>query len=196
MYYFIYLKLNIRNDFIIKQLFETIDLNFGKVIENNYFNDEYTLIIKNHFNKSNLKEYFENFLLENFLTTKVYISKDFTSKVLLEKELEIVSNIFNNNNFVRKHNVYYFKELLKDSLIYNNTIKIKKYILTRFYNNNDYELLLKTFFNNNLNVLKTARDLNMHRNTVIYRLDSFSKETDFDPRDFNDAFIIKLLIDY
>lgn len=196
MYYYIYLKLNNLDDLYINQIANTVDRYFGKVIKKIKNNDSFELIVKDQLNKDKLHEYFENFLLENLLKSKIYISKNFNNEIELEKERSVIALIFENNKFINKHNVYDFKMLLSDSLIMNNNIKIKKYVLGRFYNNNEYETLLKTFFNNNLNILKTARDLYMHRNTVIYRLDSFSSETNFDPRNFNDAFIIKLLIDY
>lgn len=196
MYYYIYVKLNKITELTITQITDTIDRFFGKVIDKTFELDTFVIIIKDHVNKDRLNEYFENFLLDNFLKGKIYISNNFTNQIDLEKEKEIVSLILTKNNFIQKHSVYSFKELLNDSLMFNNTTVLKKYLLGRFYNNNEYEVLLRTFFSNNLNVLKTARDLNMHRNTVIYRLDSFLKETNFDPRDFNDAFIIKLLVDY
>jgi|SRR5690554_3845416 len=196
MYYYIYLKLNNLDDFYINQIANTLDRYFGKVIKKIKNNYSFELIVKDQLNKDKLHEYFENFLLENLLKSKIYISKNFNNEIELEKERSVIALIFENNKFINKHNVYDFKTLLNDSLISNNNINIKKYVLGRFYNNNEYETLLKTFFNNNLNILKTARDLYMHRNTVIYRLESFFKETNFDPRNFNDAFIIKILIDY
>lgn len=196
MYYYIYLKLNNLDDLYINQIANTIDRYFGKVIKKIKNNYSFELIVKDQLNKDKLHEYFENFLLENLLKSKIYISKNFNNEIELEKERSVIALIFENNKFINKHNVYDFKTLLNDSLISNNNINIKKYVLGRFYNNNEYETLLKKFFNNNLNILKTSRDLNMHRNTVIYRLESFFKETNFDPRNFNDAFIIKILIDY
>lgn len=47
------------------------------------------------------------------------------------------------------------------------------------------------FLNNNLNIAETARQLHMHRNTLIYRLEQVEKETGLDARQFHDAMTLK-----
>ena len=51
----------------------------------------------------------------------------------------------------------------------------------------------ESFFENDLNVSLAARDLFMHRNTLIYRLDKIHKGTDLDIRKFSDALTFKLI---
>lgn len=48
------------------------------------------------------------------------------------------------------------------------------------------------FFQNNLNIAETARQLHMHRNTLIYRLDQIEKHTGLDIRKFEDAMTFKI----
>lgn len=48
------------------------------------------------------------------------------------------------------------------------------------------------FFQNNLNIAETARQLHMHRNTLIYRLDLLQKRTGLDLRKFEDAMTFKI----
>lgn len=43
------------------------------------------------------------------------------------------------------------------------------------------------FFDNNMNIAQTARQLHMHRNTLIYRLEQVQRETGLDVRQFHDA---------
>lgn len=50
------------------------------------------------------------------------------------------------------------------------------------------------FMNNHLNLSETARDLFMHRNTLVYRLDKIQRETGLDLRRFNDAMTLRLLL--
>lgn len=45
----------------------------------------------------------------------------------------------------------------------------------------------RCFFDNNMNIAQTARQLHMHRNTFIYRLEQLQKETGLDVRQFHDA---------
>lgn len=48
------------------------------------------------------------------------------------------------------------------------------------------------FLQNNLNIAETARQLHMHRNTLIYRLEQVEKKTGLDLRKFEDAMTYKI----
>ena len=50
------------------------------------------------------------------------------------------------------------------------------------------------FFENNLNVSETSRQLYIHRNTLVYRLDKLQKMTNLDLRNFDDAIIFKIIL--
>ena len=50
---------------------------------------------------------------------------------------------------------------------------------------------LESFFANNLNIQKTADDLFLHRNTLIYRLKKIVDDTGYDPKNFKDALILQ-----
>jgi len=50
------------------------------------------------------------------------------------------------------------------------------------------------FFENDLNVSETARELFVHRNTLIYRLDKLQKLTRLDLRKFTDAITFKITL--
>ena len=57
----------------------------------------------------------------------------------------------------------------------------------------DEELLtVFTFFDNNLNISETARQLYIHRNTLVYRLEKIQKRTGLDVRVFDDALTFKI----
>jgi carbohydrate diacid regulator len=49
-----------------------------------------------------------------------------------------------------------------------------------------------TFFDNNLNISETARQLYVHRNTLVYRLEKIQKKTGLDVRKFDDALMFKI----
>lgn len=60
----------------------------------------------------------------------------------------------------------------------------------------DDEILatINKFFENNLNVSETSRQLFIHRNTLVYRLDKIQKNTNLDLRNFEDAIAFKIAL--
>ena len=48
------------------------------------------------------------------------------------------------------------------------------------------------FFENNLNISETARQMYLHRNTLGYRLEKIMKTTGLDVRKFEDALTFKI----
>lgn len=57
---------------------------------------------------------------------------------------------------------------------------------------NETILTIQKFFENNLNVSETARQLYVHRNTLVYRLDKIQKMTGLDIRMFDNAITFKV----
>ena len=53
---------------------------------------------------------------------------------------------------------------------------------------------INKFFENNLNVSETARQLFVHRNTLVYRLEKLQKSTGLDIRSFEDALTFKIAL--
>ena len=49
-----------------------------------------------------------------------------------------------------------------------------------------------TFFDNNLNISETSRQLYIHRNTLVYRLEKIQKKTGLDVRVFDEAMTFKI----
>lgn len=196
MYYYVFVKNYQVDKNIHLNLQETINRFFGEVVETVVENQHLILMVKNHFHKENIYEYLKNYIYENLLNIEIYVSKNFNDLKQLKNEFELIETLLYGKSYSRKNNVYELKTLLFDKLVFNNNVSVKKNILKSLYNNSEYYLTLNTFFENNLNILKTSRMINVHRNTLIYRLDRFQKITNLDPRNFNDAFLIKLLIDY
>ena len=59
----------------------------------------------------------------------------------------------------------------------------------------DEEMLntAEAFLQNNLNVSETSRQMYMHRNTLLYRLDKIEKSTGLNVRQFADAVSFRVL---
>lgn len=53
---------------------------------------------------------------------------------------------------------------------------------------------IDTFFENNLNISETARQLYLHRNTLTYRLEKIEKVTGLDVKNFEDAMTFKIAL--
>ena len=53
---------------------------------------------------------------------------------------------------------------------------------------------INKFFENNLNVSETSRQLFIHRNTLVYRLDKLQKSSGLDLRVFEDAITFKIAL--
>ncbi len=53
---------------------------------------------------------------------------------------------------------------------------------------------INKFFENSLNVSETSRQLYIHRNTLVYRLDKLQKSTNLDLRIFDDAITFKIAL--
>ncbi len=53
---------------------------------------------------------------------------------------------------------------------------------------------INKFFENSLNVSETSRQLYIHRNTLVYRLDKIQKSTNLDLRVFDDAITFKIAL--
>ena len=86
-------------------------------------------------------------------------------------------------------------------LIYQLTIPLCKMFIKEIFENKspddfDEETLttINKFFENSLNVSETSRQLYIHRNTLVYRLDKLQKSTGLDLRVFEDAITFKIAL--
>ena len=84
-------------------------------------------------------------------------------------------------------------------LIYQLPIPLCKMFIKEVFENKspdefDEETIstINKFFENNLNVSETSRQLYIHRNTLVYRLDKLQKSTGLDLRVFEDAITFKI----
>lgn len=55
-------------------------------------------------------------------------------------------------------------------------------------------MTINKFFDNNLNISETSRQLFLHRNTLVYRLEKIQKSTGLDVRVFDDALTFKIAL--
>lgn len=86
-------------------------------------------------------------------------------------------------------------------LIYQLPISLCQMFMKEVFGDNipdslDEETLItiNKFFENNLNVSETSRQLFVHRNTLVYRLEKLQKSTGLDIRVFDDALTFKIAL--
>ena len=86
-------------------------------------------------------------------------------------------------------------------LIYQLPINLCKLFVEEIFGDNvpsqlDEETLttINKFFENNLNVSETSRQLFVHRNTLVYRIEKLQKSMGLDLRNFDDALTFKIAL--
>lgn len=75
-----------------------------------------------------------------------------------------------------------------------NNIYFSRELLDRLGENAEIIQTLEAFFNYDMSLTRTAEELKIHRNTLVYRLDRIAETLGLDPRAFDDAVQIKLAI--
>lgn len=101
--------------------------------------------------------------------------------------------------FYPEQTVFPYNELGIGRLIYQLPVSLcesflQEVFLDKIPDKLDDETLLtiNRFLQNNLNIAETSRQLHMHRNTLIYRLEQIEKRTGLDLRQFEDAMTFKI----
>ena len=103
--------------------------------------------------------------------------------------------------FFEEQDVIAYSQLGIGRLIYQLPIPLCKMFIKEIFDGKspdefDEELLttINKFFENSLNVSETSRQLYIHRNTLVYRLDKLQKSTGLDLRVFEDAITFKIAL--
>lgn len=103
--------------------------------------------------------------------------------------------------FFSDRDIVAYSELGIGRLIYQLPIPLCKMFIKEIFGGKspdefDEETLttIMKFFENSLNVSETSRQLFIHRNTLVYRLDKLQKSTGLDLRVFEDAITFKIAL--
>ncbi|SHK50916.1 PucR family transcriptional regulator [Hespellia stercorisuis] len=103
--------------------------------------------------------------------------------------------------FFNEKNIIAYSTLGIGRLIYQLPIPLCKMFIKEIFEGKspdefDEETLttINKFFENSLNVSETSRQLYIHRNTLVYRLDKLQKSTGLDLRVFEDAITFKIAL--
>lgn len=103
--------------------------------------------------------------------------------------------------FYVEKNVIAYSTLGIGRLIYQLPVNLCRIFIKEIFGDNipeelDEEMLstVNKFFENNLNVSETSRQLFVHRNTLVYRIEKLQKSTGLDIRTFDDALTFKIAL--
>ena len=103
--------------------------------------------------------------------------------------------------FYAERNVVAYSTLGIGRLIYQLPINLCRIFTEEVFGGNvplelDEETLttINKFFENSLNVSETSRQLFVHRNTLVYRIEKIQKSTGLDLRNFDDALTFKIAL--
>ncbi len=103
--------------------------------------------------------------------------------------------------FYEERNILAYNELGIGRLIHQLPVSLCDMFLKEVFSGKavdqfDEETLstVHKFFENNLNISETARQLYLHRNTLVYRLEKIQKKTGLDVRVFDDALTFKIAL--
>lgn len=101
--------------------------------------------------------------------------------------------------FYTEKNIIPYNNLGIGRLIYQLPLPLCKMFMREVFGENlpdtfDDETIttINKFFENSLNISETARQLYVHRNTLVYRLEKLQKSTGLDIRVFDDALTFKI----
>ncbi len=103
--------------------------------------------------------------------------------------------------FYAEKNIISYVSLGIGRLIYQLPVNLCQMFIDEIFGENipdeiDDEILstVNKFFDNSLNVSETSRQLFIHRNTLVYRIEKLQKATGLDVRVFDDALTLKIAL--
>lgn len=121
------------------------------------------------------------------------------------QDYEILRDLYNDNIYIialaKKYNlstmIFEQNSLLFEKIMDNLKDDTKGTLLNDFnegFSKLDDDMIktIEVFFKLDLNLSEASKELYVHRNTLIYRLDKIQKYTSYDIRKFNDAVLFKI----
>lgn len=101
--------------------------------------------------------------------------------------------------FYSEKKVFSYRKLGIGRLIYQLPVSVCEMFIHEVFGDESLDsidsetlAIIRTFFENNLNLSETSRQLYVHRNTLVYRFEKVQKKFGLDLRTFEDALTFKL----
>ena len=186
---------------ILRELFEMSELDFVTAI------DEHDFVLVKHCpgGRRELEELADSIgreLSERGIEARVAYGnpvKDIKEVSKSYKEARLALDVA--GIFYEDKQVIAYSNLGIGRLIYQLPVNLCRMFITEIFhgrtpNDLDEETLttIDKFFENSLNVSETSRQLFIHRNTLVYRLDKLQRATGLDLRVFDDAITFKIAL--
>ena len=177
--------------FAMDEATSIIVLNVAELVssdgDRNAFVDETSQAILDSLNNEGITAYIG---VGSFVPVFQQIAKSYRDSMLALR----VGKIFEKNCYISKYN-----QLGIGRLIYQLPSTLCRMFIDEVFPNEAYRSLdedtlatIDCFFENTLNGSETSRELFVHRNTLVYRLDKVKKNTGLDLRSFDDAVLFKM----
>lgn len=103
--------------------------------------------------------------------------------------------------FYSEQNIFPYRRLGLGNLIYQLPLSVCKKFIAETFRGESLDSLdeetyatIRIFFENNLNLSETARQLYVHRNTLVYRFEKLQKKFGLDLKTFSDSLTFQLAI--
>ncbi|SJZ36678.1 CdaR family transcriptional regulator [Selenihalanaerobacter shriftii] len=96
--------------------------------------------------------------------------------------------------FYSSKEVYHIEDLKLERMTKQLPVQVRKNFADILPLDHQFRQSLEVYFSNNLNISETARNLYLHRNSIIYRLERIKEITGLDPKSFDDAVCLKLTL--
>lgn len=157
--------------------------------------------------KNNYVLFFEEDGLSNIDEIFQTISDDFSIALHIHEGLTITKNVpgnviieyvnaINENNLLSKEysNLCDFLFSQHSNIKNNFLYTFKKYIVDPVINKSNNRDILEAYFKNDLNVLKTSKELYLNRNSLTNRLEIISRDIGLNIQHFKSASIILIIM--
>ena len=170
--------------------------------------DDTGIIVVHELSSTETEEDLENiaFMLVDMLGTEA-MTQAWVSYSNMAEDLKQLSNAYKEARtameigkiFYSERNVFSYRRLGIGRLIYQLPVSICEMFIQEIFGEESLDsidsetlAIIRTFFENNLNLSETSRQLYVHRNTLVYRFEKIQKKFGLDLRSFEDALTFKL----
>ena len=170
--------------------------------------DDTGIIVVHVLSSTETEEDLENiaFMLVDMLGTEA-MTQAWVSYSNMADDLKQLSNAYKEARtameigkiFYSERNVFSYRRLGIGRLIYQLPVSICEMFIQEIFGEESLDsidsetlAIIRTFFENNLNLSETSRQLYVHRNTLVYRFEKIQKKFGLDLRTFEDALTFKL----